>query len=113
MKTSNYKGFELNWVEDKQVFAISLEGEQVSHVPTIEIGEKCIDFYHEASDVSFSLHRKRAEAARQEERDNAGPEPELATQGKPNVAWVKWYRAISGCGLREAYEAAVLRISQA
>ncbi|ETU71942.1 hypothetical protein Q094_06952 [Pseudomonas aeruginosa PS42] len=113
MKTRNYKGFELDWVEEKQEFAISLEGEQISHVPTIGIGEKCIDFFHEASTVSFSLHRKRAEKARQAERDNAGPEPELAKQGKPNVPWVKWYRAVSGCALLEAYEEAVRRIAHA
>ncbi|HCF9659866.1 TPA: hypothetical protein NI776_001593 [Pseudomonas aeruginosa] len=107
----HYKGFELNWDEEKQAFAITLEGEHVSVANTIASGELYIDFYHDASAVSFSLHRKRAEKKREEERDNAGPEPELAKQGRPNVAWVKWYRSQSGCDLREAFQEAENRIA--
>lgn len=107
----HYKGFILNWDEEKQGFAITLEGEHVSVVESIAKGQLCIDFYHDASAVSFSLNRKRAEKKRSEERDSAGPEPEIAKQGRPNVDWVKWYRIQTGCGLREAYQEAENRIS--
>ncbi len=113
MKTCSYKGFGLDWVEEQQGYAITLEGELITHALTIEIGEKCIDFFHEASSVSFNLHRRRAEKARELDRDEAGPEPELANHGRPNAAWVKWYRAISGCGLLEAHGEALSRIKDA
>ncbi len=35
----HYKGFELNWDEEKQAFAITLEGEHVSVANTIASGE--------------------------------------------------------------------------
>lgn len=108
--TKDYKGFELDWVDEQKAYSVALEGELITYVGTVEIAEKCIDFFHEASCVSFGIHRKRAEKARQEGRDNAGPEPELAKHGRPNAAWVKWYRGMSGCGLREAYSEAERRI---
>lgn len=106
----HHKGFELTWVEEKQAYAITLEGEQVTHAETIALGEKCIDFYHDACRVSFIIHRKRAEKKCEKERENAGPEPELAKQGRPSADWVKWYRAQSGCSLREAHQEALNRI---
>ncbi|HGY3910936.1 hypothetical protein EFK68_03060 [Pseudomonas aeruginosa] len=107
----HYKGFELNWDVAKQVYAITLEGEHVSQAETIAVGEKCIDFYHDASSVSFSIYRKRAEKKREGERESAGPEPELSIQGRLNVEWVKWYRSQSGCGLREAHQEAMNRMA--
>ncbi len=107
----HYRGFEFDWNVDTQTFTIMLEGEPVAQAETVEIGRKCVDFFHEASSVSFSLHQKRSAQRRQEEQVNAGPEPELAKLGRPNVPWVKWYRAITGCSLSEAHAEACRRIA--
>lgn len=104
-----HKGFALAWDDESEEYAISLEGELVSRAKHIEIAKQCIDFFHDASSASFKLHRKRAEQVRQERRES--PEPELRKEGRMNVAWVKWYRDVTGCGLRAAHDEAVRRMN--
>lgn len=104
----HYRGFNIKAEDQLRVY---LENTPVAEVPSVEVAKLCIDFHHEAASANFKLHREREAARRREEAENAGPEPALrAANGRPNVDWIKWYRATTGCGLKEAFVEATNRV---
>lgn len=108
-----YKGFLLALMEETQQYRITLENVFVADAKSIDLGMNLIDFYHQASEVTFKINRERASKKLADLRENAPPEPPL-TDGipsRPSVNWVKWFRALSGCSLREAVDEGAARIS--
>lgn len=103
---SHHRGFDIKPVEGSNQLSITLEGREVGQVGSLDLAKAYIDFYHSATDTSFSLSRQRLETA--QERSDAPPEPELS-RSKLN-AWVMWYRNASGCGLREAHQEGMRRL---
>ncbi|AYG47816.1 hypothetical protein DV532_26395 (plasmid) [Pseudomonas sp. Leaf58] len=106
--STHHRGFEIRLMEGSDVLSISLEGREIAKVDSLTLAKEHIDFYHAATDASFSLSRQRVATA--QELGDAEPEPELA-HGKINT-WIKWYRNASGCGLREAHEEGMRRLRE-
>lgn len=108
----HYRGFTFA-LDPKGFYAVTLEGVAVADVESIPVGQKLIDFYHNAASASFNAHQRRVQRLREDEIANAGPEPELAKGSRPSVAWVKWYRSLTGCCLSEAHAEGVRRMNEA
>lgn len=104
----HYRGFNIKSEDQLRVY---LENTPVTEVPSVDVAKRCIDFYHDAASANFKVTREREAARKQKEADNAGPEPDLrSANGRPSIEWIKWYRATTGCGLKEAFVEATNRV---